>query len=240
SPTRKELKIEIDAADVRAEYDRVSDRYAAQANVPGFRKGRATRDVVRRHYKNQIRGEVVQNLVPQAIQDSIIERNLDVIGEADDINVEAVDVVLGGEGVLQEFTEQLVGTKPDDVKTFSIKYPEDFSAKGLAGKEIEYTATVMAVRRKELPELDDEWARSVGEEIESLADLRAKLHQDLEMRAKFEADQRVRDELMRRLVAAHQFEVPETLVKSQARRLLESTMRNMVQHGIDPLDQEMK
>ncbi|HYX40840.1 MAG TPA: trigger factor [Pyrinomonadaceae bacterium] len=333
SPTRKELKIEIDAADVRAEYDRVSDRYAAQANVPGFRKGRATRDVVRRHYKNQIRGEVVQNLVPQAIQDAIIERNLDVIGEpdihldnsegldklgeqplsihahvevlpevelgnykglevarrvrpvtdetveeviaqlresnaslqpvedrgaevgdtvtvdflgkyieppeADDVNVEAVDVVLGGEGVLPEFTEQLTGMKPDDVKTFRIKYPEDFSAQGLAGKEIEYTATVTAVRRKELPELDDEWARSLGEEIESLDNLRAKLREDLAARAKFEADQRVRDELMSKLVAAHQFEMPESLVKSQARRLLESTVRNMVQHGIDPRDPEM-
>src|SRR5205085_4768515 len=55
--------------------------------------------------------------------------------EADDVNVEAVDVLLGGEGVLQEFTDQLLGTKPDDVKTFRIKYPEDFSAQGLAGKE---------------------------------------------------------------------------------------------------------
>ena len=333
SPTRKELKIEIDAADVRAEYDRVSDRYAALAAVPGFRKGHAPRSVVRQRFKNEIRGEVVQKLVPQAIQDAIIEQNLDVIGEpdihldsdealekfgeqplslhahvevlpevelgtykglavarrvrpvtdetveevlaqlresnaslqpvedrgaeagdtvtvdflgkyiepqeADDINVEAVDVVLGGEGVLDEFTEQLTGMKPDEVKTFRLKYPEDFASQGLAGKEIEYTATVTAVRRKELPELDDEWARSVGEEIESLADLRAKLREDLEMRAKFEADQRVRDELMRELVAAHQFEVPETLVKSQARRLLESTVRNMMQHGIDPRDSGM-
>ena len=333
SPTRKELKIEIDAADVRAEYDRVSDRYAALAAVPGFLKGHAPRSVVRQRFKNEIRGEVVQKLVPQAIQDGIIERNLDVIGEpdihldnsegldklgeqplslhahvevlpevelgtykglevvrrvrpvtdetieeviaqlresnaslqpvedrgaevgdtvtvdflgkyiepqdADDVNVEAVDVVLGGEGVLPEFTEQLVGTKPDDVKTFRIKYPEDFSSKGLAGKEIEYTATVTAVRRKELPELDDEWARSLGEEIESLDNLRAKLREDLEARARFEADQRVRDELMRALIAAHQFEVPASLVKSQARRLLESTVRNMMQHGIDPRDPEM-
>jgi trigger factor len=159
--------------------------------------------------------------------------------EADDINVEDVDVVLGGEGVLEEFTEQLVGTKPDDVKTFRIKYPEDFSAPGLAGKEIEYTATVTAVRRKELPELDDEWARSLGEEIESLDNLRTRVREDLAARAQFEAGQRVRDELMRQLVAAHQFEVPESLVKSQARRLLESTVRDMMQHGLDPRSQDI-
>ncbi|MFL6212096.1 MAG: trigger factor [Pyrinomonadaceae bacterium] len=333
SLTRKELKIEIDAADVRAEYDRVSDRYAAQANVPGFRKGHAPRSVVRQRFKNEIRGEVVQNLVPQALQDAVVEHNLNVIGEpdihldnnegldklgeqplalhahvevlpeielgaykgveaarrvrpvtdetvedwinqlressaslqpvedrgaelgdtvtadilgkyiepqeADDINVEAVDIELGGAGVVQEFNDNLIGAKVDDVKTFRVKYPEDFSSKGLAGKEIEYTATVTAVRRKELPELDDEWARSLGEEFESLPDLRGKLRQDMELRAKFEADQRVRDELMRQLIAAHQFEVPESLVKSQSRRLLESTVRDMMQHGIDPRSQEI-
>ncbi len=332
SPTRKELKIEIDAERVQAEYDRVSDRYAAQANVPGFRKGNAPRSVVRSRFKNEIRGEVVQNLVPQALGEAIEQSNLDVIGEpdihldnnegldklgqqplaihahvevlpeielgeykgvevarrvrpvtdetaeamlaqlresaaslqpvedrgaeledtvtvdflgkyiepqeADDINVEAVDVVLGGDGVLQEFTDQLLGTKPDDVKTFRVKYPEDFSSKGLAGKEIEYTTTVTAVRRKELPELDDEWASSLGEEIDSVATLRTKLREDLERRAGFEADQRVRDELMRKLIAAHQFEVPESLVKSQARRLLESTVRDMMQHGMDPRNAE--
>ena len=333
SPTRKELKIEIDADAVRAEYDRVSDRYAALANVPGFRKGHAPRSVVRARFKNEIRGEVVQNLVPRALQDAIVERDLNVIGEPDihldnnegldklgeqpialhahvevlpeielgeykgveaarrvrpvtdetvdewiaqlressasllpvedrgaelgdtvtvdflgkyiapqepdDINVEAVDVVLGGEGVVSEFTENLTGVQVDDVKTFRVKYPEDFSSQGLAGKEIEYTATVTAVRRKELPELDDEWARSLGEEFESLADLRAKLRQDMELRAKYEADNKVRDELMRKLIAAHQFEVPESLVKSQARRLMESTVRDMMQHGIDPRSPEI-
>ncbi|HEX8178871.1 MAG TPA: trigger factor [Pyrinomonadaceae bacterium] len=332
SPTRKELKIEIDAADVRAEYDRVSDRYAALANVPGFRKGHAPRSVVRARFKNEIRGEVVQNLVPQAIQDAVIESKLNVIGEPDihlennegldklgdqplalhahvevlpevelgeykgvaavrrvrpvtdetvdewvgqlressaalqsvedrgaelgdtvtvdflgkyvapqepdDINVEAVEVVLGGDGVVPEFTNNLLGVQVDDVKTFRVAYPEDFSSQGLAGKEIEYTATVTAVRRKELPELDDEWARSLGEDFESLSDLRAKLRLDLEMRAKFEADQRVRDEVMRQLIAAHQFEVPESLVKSQARRLLESAVRDMMQHGLDPRSPE--
>ncbi|HYY41137.1 MAG TPA: trigger factor, partial [Pyrinomonadaceae bacterium] len=158
--------------------------------------------------------------------------------EPDDINVEAVDVVLGGDGVVQEFTDNLLGVRVDDIKTFRVAYPEDFSSQGLAGKEIEYTATVTAVRRKELPELDDEWARSLSEDFESLSDLRAKLRLDLEMRAKFEADQRVRDEVMRQLIAAHQFEVPESLVKSQARRLLESAVRDMMQHGLDPRSPE--
>jgi trigger factor len=83
SPTRKELKIEIDPADVRAEMERVTDRYAASVSVPGFRKGRAPNTVVKQRYKNEIRGEVVQNLVPQAINDAIMESALNVIGEPD-------------------------------------------------------------------------------------------------------------------------------------------------------------
>ncbi len=333
SPTRKELKIEIDAADVRAEMDRVTERYAAAVNVPGFRKGRAPNSVVKQRYKNEIRGEVVQSLVPQAINEAINESELNVIGEpdihldnnealeklgeqplsihahvevlpdvtlgeykglevarrtrpvtdetveemienlreqsaslqpvedraaeagdtvtvnftgkyieppdAEDIKAEEVDVVIGGEGVLQDFTDQLAATKPDDVKTFRVKYPEDFSSKGLAGKEIEYTATVTAVRRKELPDLDDEWAKTFGEEIDSLPTLRDKLRENLTERARVESEHRLRDEVMRKLIEAHAFAVPESLVKSQARRLLESTVRDMMQRGVDPRNQEL-
>ena len=333
SPTRKELKIEIDAADVRAEMERVTGRYAAAVNVPGFRKGRAPNSVVKQRFKNEIRGEVVQNLVPQAINDAINETDLNVIGEPDihlsndealeklgeqalsihahvevlpevalgqykglevarrtrpvtdetvegmienlreqsaslqpvedraaeagdtvtvnftgkyieppsdeDIKADDVEVVLGAEGVLEDFTEQLTGTKPDDVKTFRVSYPADFSSPGLAGKVIDYTATVTAVSRKELPEMDDEWAKTFGEEIDSLATLRDKMRENLQERARVESEHRLRDEVMGKLIEAHEFEVPESLVKSQARRLLESTVRDMMQRGVDPRNQEL-
>ena len=334
SPTRKELKIEIDASDVRAEMERVTERYAGAVSVPGFRKGRAPNSVVRQRYRNEIRGEVVQNLVPQAINEAINERALHVIGEPEnihfdneealdklgehplsihadievlpevalgeykgleivrrtrpvtdetveamvenlreqsaslqpvedrgaeagdtvtvnftgryieppsdeDIKAEDVEVVLGGEGVLADFNDQLMGTKPDDVKTFVVKYPADFSSQGLAGKEIEYTATVTAVRRKELPEIDDEWAKTFGEEVDSLETLRAKLRENLSERARLESEHRLRDEVMGKLIEAHEVEVPESLVKSQARRLLESTVRDMMQRGMDPRNQEL-
>ncbi|HEV2802837.1 MAG TPA: trigger factor [Pyrinomonadaceae bacterium] len=333
SATRKELKIEIDASDVRAELERVTERYAAAVSVPGFRKGRAPNSVVRQRYKNEIRGEVVQNLVPQAINEAINESALNVIGEPDihldnnealeklgdqplsihahvevlpevalgeykglevarrtrpvteetvasmldnlreqsaslqpvedraaeagdsvtvnftgryldppseeEIKAEDVEVVLGGEGVLADFNEHLTGTRPDDVRTFVVKYPPDFSSQGLAGKEIEYTATVTAVRRKELPEADDEWAKTFGEEIDSLDTLRTKLRENLTDRARMESEHRLRDEVMGKLIEAHEFEVPESLVKSQARRLLESTVRDMMQRGMDPRNQQL-
>ena len=333
SPTRKELKIEIDAAAVRAEYDRVSDRYAQAATVPGFRRGRAPRAVVRQRFKKEIRSEVLRELVPQAISEAITENALNVIGEPDihldtdealerlgegplaihahvevlpavtlgeykgmetarrvrpiteeavermiadlreasaalqpveergaapgdtvtvnfrgryieppseeEINVEDVDVVLGGEGVVPAFTDNLLGARPEETKTFTVKYPEDFSSKGLAGKEIEYTAEVTAVRVKELPEMDDEWAKSLGEEITSVEGLRERVRTSLTERAKYESEHRLRDDVLSKLVAAHPFEDPQTLLDYQTRRLLESTVRDMMARGVDPRHQEM-
>src|SRR6267378_4817429 len=83
SPTRKEIKIEIEPEVVRAAYDRVSERYAKLANVPGFRKGHAPRSVIRSRFKSEIRGEVLQELVPEAISNAIAEHSLDTIGEPD-------------------------------------------------------------------------------------------------------------------------------------------------------------
>ena len=117
----------------------------------------------------------------------------------EDINVEDVDVVLGGEGVLPDFTENLTGVRPDEAKTFTVDYPEDFNAKGLAGKTIEYTATVTAVRRKEVPALDDEWVKSLGEEeVESVEALRARVRENLSKNAEHESEHRLRDEVLGR------------------------------------------
>ena len=60
SPTRKEIKIEVESEVVRAAFDRISDRYAKQAKVPGFRPGHAPRAVVRTRFKSEIRGDVLR------------------------------------------------------------------------------------------------------------------------------------------------------------------------------------
>ena len=332
SPTRKQIDVEIDADAVRAVYDRISDNYAKAANVPGFRPGHAPRAVVRTRFKDQIRTEVLRELLPNAVQQAVEEHKLEPLGEpelnlenseglnqlgqqpiafnvgidvlpeiklseykgleaarrtrpvkdedvervieqlrensaslqpvedrgaqigdtvtanfhgkfvndpeAEPTNVEDVDVVLGGEGVVQEITDNLTGVKADDEKTFSVDYPQDFSAKGLAGKNIEYAVKVSAVRIKELPELDDEWAQSLGDEIESLDQLREKVRSDLEAQTKNEAEGKVRSDLLRKLVDAHEFELPERLVTQQTEHRFESVMRDMIGHGIDPRNPE--
>ncbi len=70
------------------------------------------------------------------------------IEAAEPIKADDVEVILGARGVQPEFTDNLIGVKPDDEKTFMVDYPPDFSGPGLAGKKVEYNAKVTAVRRE--------------------------------------------------------------------------------------------
>src|SRR5207247_10894576 len=153
--------------------------------------------------------------------------------------IESVYVQLSGDGLLHENTEQLSGARPDDEKTYTVDNPAYFNAKGLAGKNVEYLVNVSAVRIKELPDLDDDWAQSLGDEIDSLGSLREKVRADLEAQAKNEAEGRLRTDLLRQLVEAHQFELPERLVADQTEHRYESVVRDMIGHGIDPRNPQL-
>ena len=333
SPTRKQIKIEIEPAQIRSAYDRISQQYSKAANVPGFRPGHAPTSVVRTRYKSEIRTEVLRELIPEAINTAISEHSLNALGEPnveldntaaleqlgaepltitvglevlpevqladykgleverrkrpitdadvdrmvdnlressaalqpvedraselgdtvtvnargnfvedpeeEEIKVDDVEVVLGGPGVQQEFTENLTGVRPDDSRTFQVEYPADFSSSGLAGKKVEYTTEVTAVRKKELPELDDEWVKSLGGELDSVETLKTKIREDLEARAAAESDHLLREEIMKKLLDVHRFEVPESLIDHQTRHRLETLANQMMQRGVDPRNPEI-
>jgi trigger factor len=333
SPTRKEIKIEIEPAQIRDAYDRISKEYSKAAKVPGFRPGHAPTSVVRTRYKSEIRSEVLRDLLPEAVNNAINEHSLAVLGEpdvhldntealerfgeepltvkvgveilpevtlstykgleatrrkrpigdedvermindlreasaslqpvedraaepgdtvtinatgkvvnepeAEDIKANDVEVVLGGPGVMEEFTTNLTGVKPDETRSFIVDYPADYNTTGLAGKQIEYTTEVTAIRKKELPELDDDFAKSLGGDFESVEVLRTKVREDLEARATLESDRNLRDDVIRKLLDAHPFEVPQTLIDEQTKHHLERLARQMMGRGIDPRNQEI-
>jgi len=133
----------------------------------------------------------------------------------------------------------LLGVGADDEKQFTVNYPADFTSKGLAGKRVDYTAKVTAVRVKELPEIDDEWAASLGEDFDSVATLKTKIREDLERRAATEAEHRLRAQLLRKLGETHRFEVPAMLIEQQTDHRLESVVRDMVGRGIDPRNSDL-
>ena len=81
SPTQKELKIEIDIATIKAAYGRVSQSYTKRSSVPGFRKGYAPLDVVRMRFKEEIKGDVLQEVIPKAVTEAIDEHKLHPLSE---------------------------------------------------------------------------------------------------------------------------------------------------------------
>ncbi|QYO64591.1 hypothetical protein [Leptolyngbya sp. 7M] len=96
-----------------------------------------------------------------------------------------------------------------------------------------YKAKIKSVGRSETPELNDDWARSLDEGYESLADLRKKLRADLETYAESDADARLRNNAIAKLLEQNEFEVPEVLINNQARNLLNDFARDLQQRGVD-------
>ena len=118
-------------------------------------------------------------------------------------------------------------------KTFTIQYPTDYPIGELANTAVSYTVTVKGVKRRVLPELDDEFAKDLGE-FDTLGALRAQVRQDLEREARFAADREVRAELMKQLAKRLPFEVPASLVEREVERRLEDFARRLVDQNVDP------
>jgi len=153
--------------------------------------------------------------------------------EEDPIKADNLELTLGDDHVEKSFTENLIGLEQDDEKEFTVEYPDDFGSPGLAGQKIAYKAKVKSVGVIELPAADDEWAQGLEESFASMKDLRNKLRQDLEMMAKLEADNKIRDEVLTNLIDSHQIEVPNTLIDIQARTLLENFASDLARQGMD-------
>ncbi len=327
SPTRRELHVEVDAASIKDAYGKISQRYAKGASVPGFRKGYAPVDVIKVRYKEEIKQEVLQLLLPEKVTEAIREHGIQPLSEpqlhledvenvkvngsepiklhvhvevmpeipqpkvegleltrrikpvddgeiedliANRLNQEAalipvegraskigdtvvadlegvfdddpdgepikaddLEVKLGDEVIEASFTENLVGVKEDDEKAFSVSYPSEFSSEALAGKTVHYKAKIKSVGVMETPELNDDWATSLDEGYESLADLRTKLRADLETAAAADADARVRNNAIAKLIEENSFEVPDTLIENQARNLLNNFAQDLQKRGVD-------
>jgi trigger factor len=319
---KKELVIEIPAEVVRREVEKVTAQYQRVARIPGFRPGHARAAIVRQRFREDIRNEVVQSLVPRFFEDAVKEQKLSVVGRPhfEDLKVEddqpltckatfetlpefelgeykgleveeepstveeaevdkaleevrqqaatfeAVEdrpsadedylmvsyqgrdlkdpgsqpieareavVHLGGEGTVPAFSENLRGTKPGEARLFDVTYPDDYPQKGLAGKTLSYRVEVQSIKKKVVPALDDELAKSVSES-ETLADLRAKTRERLEKRRQRQVENAAMRKLLEQLVEKHPFPVPQALVEAQLDQRLENVIRQLMAQGIDP------
>ncbi len=324
---KKELVIEIPVDVLRKESENVTAQYQRTARIPGFRRGHAPATLVRQHFRDAIRKQVVQSLVPKFFERAVKEQKLAVVGEprfedlkfddeqpltckamfevlpefelgdyknleaeedpgtvteadvdqaleelrqgaatyevvedrpADDddyvlVNyqgrdvkepgappLEARDAVvpLGGKGTVAAFSTNLRGAKSGEVREFDVPYPDDYPQKSLAGKTFRYRVEVQSIKKKVVPAVDDELAKSVSES-ETLADLRVKLRAELETRRRHQVEKVTMSTLLEQLVNRGQFPVPQALVEAQLDHKIENLVTRLVAQRIDPRSTEI-
>lgn len=139
---------------------------------------------------------------------------------------------IGGKDTLPGFTENLRGASPGEVKEFEISYPEDYGSRRLAGKTVRFQAEVKGLRKKELPEVNDEFAQDLGD-FRTVDELRDAIRKSLLAQRQFEAQQEAKNKLVDKLVDMHDFPVPESLVDRQIRNRVEDGLRGMAAEGMD-------
>jgi trigger factor len=317
--TRKSVRVEIPSDVVAVEIDRIAADYSRKARVPGFRPGKAPARVIKQRYKDQILHDVVQDLIPRAVDDALREKGLEAVDTPDvrDVAIEEgqpltftasfdtvppfdpgdlstlslqkpsaavseemvdqalqrlrdraaryepvegrdidhgdtavvdlerrdgegkpdthtdVNIEIGAKANPPGFDEQLLGLEVGATKTFAIHYPSDYPIGELANTDVSYTVTVKGLKRRVLPDLDDEFAKDLGE-FETLDALNARVRADLEHEAMHAADRDVRGALMKQLATRVPFDVPASLVEREIDRRLEEFARRLIDQQIDP------
>lgn len=314
------LEFVVPAADVAAEAERVAQKFAQKVRLPGFRPGKAPMSLVRQRFAPDIRQEVLETLIPKALDARFAADHIRVVGrpeikdlhhhdgedlkfsaefeiapefelsdyrnleveyaepvisdadidaavekrreekaeyineepreaqdgdyavvtiesfegvEGDPVRSEDLMLRIGDEATMPEFTEALRGMRPEEMKDVTVTYPQEYGHEKLAGKTVAFHLTLNVIRRKEMPELNDEFAKDLGD-YQTLEDLRqeerAKLFREREAAAQEEA----KNKLVDKLVDLHPFAVPDAYVDRQIEISLEDSLRGLAQQGIDP------
>ena len=166
---------------------------------------------------------------------------LDFVGKIDGVEfpggkAEDFAFVLGEGRMLPEFETAILGMKVGESKTFPLSFPEDYHGKDVAGKTAEFTITVKKVEWAHLPEVDAEFAKSLGIEDGDLSKMRADIKANLEREVNNRVKSRTKDNVMNALIKVAELDVPKALVEQDVERLIEMTRQDMAQRGMNVKD----
>jgi trigger factor len=332
SQTKRTLEVEVPADVVSRETATVLAKYQKLARLPGFRRGKVPASVLRQRFGNDIRGEVVESLVPRAFREEARKQGLQPVsqpqvtdiqleegqplrfkaefevlpeleitgydqlrvekpeitvtddevnaalqrlreqqatytaveedrgladgdfaqvslsgkpkdqaeaapapqgqGEASPVHMDEVLVEVGGQNTVREFSENLRGARAGEERTFDVTYPEDAPDSRLAGKTLTYTLKVLGIKHKSTPELNDDFARELSNDLQTLDDLRKRIREGLEAEKRHEAEHKGKEGILEQLVQRHDFPVPDSLVDRQIDIRLERGLRALAQQGM--------
>ncbi|MCK1996592.1 trigger factor [Psychrobacillus psychrodurans] len=174
-------------------------------------------------------------------EDAIVEGDTAVIdfeGFVDEVAFEGgagtdYPLEIGSNSFIPGFEEQLVGSKTGDAKDVEVTFPEEYHAAELAGKAATFKVTVKEVKGKELPELNDDFAKEVDAEVEGIDALRAKLKEVTAEEKKQLAAQTLRDTLVEAAAENATIDIPEAMIASETDRMLQEFGQRLEQQGMN-------
>ena len=185
-----------------------------------------------------------KNLAELVVKEGAAENGdtvvIDFVGSVDGVEFdggkgENHSLELGSGQFIPGFEDQLVGAKAGDEVEVKVTFPEDYQATDLAGKAAVFVTKVNEVKAKEVPALDDELAKDLDDEVETLDELKAKYRKELEAAKEIAYDDAVEGAALELAVAnAEIVELPEEMVHDEVHRAMNEFMGNMQRQGISP------
>jgi len=323
-----EVGVKIPAVNKQKKSEEMLEELQHEAQLPGFRRGKAPRSLLEKKFSKAIKGDVAEKLIGEAFQKLIVDNELHPLGppdfdgleetleKGDDADLEftlkfevaprctlgdykglevekpilkiedkevdetletmreryasyeplkkgkskegdqavisfkgTIDgeefpggaaenypYILGSKRFFPEFEEALEGVKAGDEITCEVTFPDDYAGKDVAGKTAKFTIEVNEVKRKQLPEIDDDFANEAG--FEDVADMREKMAEDLRSGAEQQSNNIAEQRLVQKIVENSTFELPESLVSDSAQEYYQQEIRRLVELRIAPKELE--
>lgn len=149
-------------------------------------------------------------------------------GEAQDFDLE-----IGSGSFIPGFEDQMVGMKVGEEKEIEVNFPEEYHAAELAGKPAVFEVKVNEIKTKEIPELDDELAKEIDEEVESLDELRKKMKEQTATEKKTASETALRDDLVEAAARNAEIDIPEVMIESEVERMMGEFEQRLQQQGMN-------
>ncbi|MGE5384772.1 MAG: trigger factor [Betaproteobacteria bacterium] len=148
--------------------------------------------------------------------------------------------VLGQGTMLPEFEKAVEGLKAGESRTFDMTFPAEYFSKDLAGQTVQFEVTVKQVMAPKLPEVDAEFAKSMGIADGDIAKMKAEIEANLKREVKRRIEARLKDQVMEALLKANPIDVPNALVEMEIQRLMQNAAKDLEQRGMKPKDMPLQ
>jgi trigger factor len=148
---------------------------------------------------------------------------------------ENFQVEIGSGRILKDFEQQLVGMQPESTKEFQVRFPDDYYNKDLAGLDVTFKVTLKEIKAEVLPEIDDAFAKSLGE-YQTPDELREAIRKDLDQRYEAQSKRQMREDILDMLMEQSDFELPEGLVEAELSAIVRDAQNVMAYKGVSQQD----